>query len=79
MEVLRVYDEFQLLGTIYPGETECIIIRRESVRNLRFRQITRTEYGPDFSPFSAPGWTVTIRNTPWMDVLSLQPAEPCAG
>ena len=77
MEVLRVYDEFTRLATIYPGETECIIMYRESVQNLRFHQLSADVWGPDFNPFSAPGWGVTIRNVLWMDVLSLQPADPC--
>ncbi len=78
MEPVRIYDDMGIyMGKVYPGERNCMVFRRESVRTLVFRQMSQVLAGPFFNPFTAEGWSVTIRNTLWIDVDSLQPAEPC--
>ncbi len=79
LEVVRIYDGFGLLGTIYSGGSECLTMRRESIRHLLFQQLTSTVRGPNFRPFAFRGWTVTIHNTLGLDVLSLKAAAPCSG
>ena len=78
MEPVRIYDDMgTYMGNVYPGERNCMVFKRESVRNLVFRQMSQVLPGPYFNPFSAEGWSVVIRNTLWIDVDSLRPAEPC--
>ena len=79
MEPLRIYDGLRLLGTIYPGRTECLTLWSESTNYLLFRQPSTTEHGPEFTPVTGEGWEVRIHHRLRMDVLSLQPAEPCGG
>ncbi len=79
MVPVRIYDDFGvLIGNVFPGGDKCIVLRRESVEYLVFRKEGRSEIGPRFAPFGTAGWVVRITNSPlWVNVLSLQPGEPC--
>ena len=80
MVPVRVWDDVgRLMANVYPGEKKCLMFSRENMNYLVFRKLGGVpQRGPEFSPFGTAGWVVRIGNTPlWMDVLSLQPGEPC--
>ncbi len=79
MSPVWVYgDDGHLVGRAGPGQQACMVLRHETkIRYLIYRKGGEVVVGPDLIPFDQIGWSVVINITLKLDVMSLQPAEPC--
>lgn len=69
------------LGTVMPGQTECL--EMDNASQERKRLIARPVGGgeatvsPAFDTDRGQGWSWSLANTPRLDRISLERAEPC--
>ena len=79
ISVLKIYDPYGRIATIYPNQTECVKLRDyHSDVQLRVVELAGdTAYGPSFTPTSERGWVWKFGFSIRTDVLTLQPAPRC--
>lgn len=81
LESAAVFFEQRRLGTVPPGQTECIELRAlpdGGTVQLWWKQIAKDAVAMPPAAFSQhPGWSMVITTQPRYEVFSLQPAEPC--
>lgn len=81
IDVIRIYEGNRKLGTVYPGRSECILLRNhETMRQLSFGYLASFDrwYAAQEQFSDGQGWVWKINsNLPTFSEIDIYPTEKC--